>query len=136
MKTIYITIVLLFMSLGLMGQKQATEQKVFDDITNAVKAGQVTELSAYFATSIECDMLGNDNVYSKAQATQIMKDFFAKYKPKSFSPLHKSGKGQVKYIIGSYATTAGETFRMTFFVKQEGDTFLLQQIRVETDNAA
>jgi hypothetical protein len=135
MKTINITVVLLFVSLFAVAQISVSEQKIFDDIANAVKKGQHDELSVYFASSIECDILGHENVYSKAQAVQVMRDFFSKYKAKNFVTLHKSGKGQVKYIIGSYATTAGENYRMTFFVKQDNTNFLVQQIRIE-DNAS
>ncbi|MDR1054941.1 MAG: DUF4783 domain-containing protein [Prevotellaceae bacterium] len=133
MKTIKITFILLLMSLFAVGQDSVAEQKVFDGVANAVKKGQHSELSAYFAPSIECDILGKEDVYSKAQAIQVMRNFFSKYKAKNFVTLHKSGKGQVKYIIGSYTTTAGENYRMTFFVKQDNDNFLVQQIRIEND---
>jgi len=133
MKTTMLSLVLLFMTLFATGQNSAPEQKVFDEIAKAVKAGQCAELSVYFASSIECDILGKEDIYSKPQAIQVMKNFFSKYKAKNFVTLHKSGKGQAKYIIGTYQTTAGETFRMTFFVRQENDRFLIQQIRIEND---
>ena len=123
------------MSFFALAQDSAEEQKTFDGIGKAVKAGQSSDLAVYLASSIECDLLGKDEVYSKPQATQVMKDFFTKNKPKNFTTLHKSGKGQVKYIIGNYTTTAGENYRMTFFVKQEGNKYLVQQIRVEKGSA-
>lgn len=135
MKAIRFTILLMFVSFFAFGQSNDNEQKVFDGIAQAVKNGQSAELSAYFASSLECDILGKDNVFSKPQATQVMKDFFAKNKPKTFSTLHKSGKGQAKFIIGSYTTTNGDVYRMTFFVKQESGNYLVQQIRIENGNS-
>ena len=134
MKTIRLTIALLFVSCLAIGQDQASEQKVFDGIAKAVKASQHTELSTYFASSIECDILGKEEVYSKPQATQVMKDFFTKYTVKNFSILHKSGNGQIKYIIGTYTSNAGDNFRMTFVVKQEGNNYLVQQIQIKNND--
>ena len=131
MRAIKIIILFLFLPYFLPAQDLTSEQQVFEGIAKAVKEGQSTDLSAYFASSIECDILGKEDVYSKPQAIQVMKDFFSNYKAKNFSILHKSGKGQAKFIIGNYATVAGENYRITFFVKQDGTSYFVQQIRIE-----
>lgn len=112
------------------------ENAGFDEIVKAIRNGQVNDLSAYLANSVECDILGQSEVYSKAQTVQVIKDFFTQNKPKSFSVLHQSGKNQVKYLIGSYLTITGKTFRITCFIKQTEDSYLIQQIRIETEAKA
>jgi hypothetical protein len=111
----------------------AQDNQDFNNIVKAIKDGQANDLSAYFASSVECDILGQNEVCSKSQATQVMKDFFAQHKAKSFSVLHHSGKNQAKYIIGSYVTIAGKTYRITCIVKQTSESYLIQQIRIEND---
>ncbi|MDR2563144.1 MAG: DUF4783 domain-containing protein [Prevotellaceae bacterium] len=112
------------------------ENASFDEIVKAIKNGQVSDLSTYLASSVECDILGQNEVYSKAQTVQVIKDFFAQNKAKSFSVLHQSGKNQVKYLIGSYLTITGKSFRITCFIKQADELYLIQQIRIENEAKA
>ena len=53
-------------------------QPVPNGIILAIKSGNSKELARYFNTSIEIAILENEDVYSKAQAELIIKDFFAK----------------------------------------------------------
>lgn len=131
MKAICTIVILLI--LPLFTTAQTTEQDHFNNIVKAIKNGQVTELSTYLAPSVEYEILGQSNVYSKAQTIQVLKDFFAQNKAKSFSILHQSGKNQIKYIIGSYSTLTGKIYRITCFIKQEGASYLIQQIRIEDE---
>jgi hypothetical protein len=112
---------------------QDKENASFDDIVRAIKNCQVGDLSTHFASSVECDILGRSEVYSKAQTIQVMKDFFAQNKAKNFSILHQSGKNQVKYLIGSYVTITGKTYRITCFIKHAEELYLIQQIRIENE---
>lgn len=107
--------------------------KCFVPIVEAIKVGSINDLAVHLAPSVECDILEQSNVYSKAQATQILKDFFVQNKPKSFSVLHKSGK-DVKYIIGTYLTLTGKSFRISCFVRQvDEQSCTIQQIIIKED---
>jgi hypothetical protein len=117
----------------------AQEQKKIEceEIVNAIKEAQATDLSSYLANTVECDMFGKSNVYSKAQTLQVMKDFFAQNKPKQFTVNHQGGQGETRFFIGTYKTITGKKYRISCFVKQEtGKTDVIQQIRIEdyTDN--
>jgi len=65
-------------------------------------------------------------------ATQIMKDFFVNYTPKSFSIVHKSGKAPLTYAIGSLSA-GGEKFRVTLFVMTQEKGNQIQQLRIERE---
>lgn len=108
------------------------EQDVFVPIGKYIQQGDSESLSVWFASNLELDILGNINDYSKIQATQIMKDFFTTYKPKSFSIIHKSGKAPMKYAIGNL-NAGGEAFRITLFVKTQSDGNQIQQLRIERE---
>ncbi len=111
---------------------KAQDNDVFVPIGKYIKLGDSEKLSAWFADNLELDILGNVNDCSKTQATQIMKDFFIKYTPKSFSIIHKSGSAPMKYAIGSLQA-GGERMRITLFVKINSSGNKIQQLRIERE---
>ena len=56
---------------------------IFDDIGNALRTGDSRQLSSYFGPTIDLTIGLREDVYSKAQAELILKDFFTKNPPKS-----------------------------------------------------
>jgi hypothetical protein len=111
---------------------QGQEKIECEEIVNAIKNAQATELSPYLANTVECDMFGKNNVYSKAQTIQVMKDFFTQNKPKQFTINHQGGQGETRFFIGTYKTIAGKKYRISCSVKREtGKTDIIRQIRIE-----
>ena len=110
-------------------QKQAD---VFVPIGKYIQYGDADKLSAWFASNLELDILGSVSSCSKVQATQIMKDFFVNYTPKSFSIIHKRGKAPLTYAIGSLSA-GGEKFRITLFVMTQENGNQIQQLRIERE---
>ena len=121
---------ILIFSLGNANAQQT--QDVFVPIGKYIQLGDSESLSAWFASNLELDILGNTNECSKVQATLIMKDFFVNYTPKSFKIIHKSGKAPMKYAIGNL-NAGGETFRVTLFVKTQTNGNQIQQLRIERE---
>jgi len=104
---------------------------VFDQISATIKAGNSKELSKYFGKTIDMTVLEKENVYSKAQAELILKDFFADHTPKSFHILHSgTSKSGLRYAIGTLGTNDGE-FRVSFYVKKVGDRDEIKQLRID-----
>jgi hypothetical protein len=111
---------------------QGQEKIECEEIVNAIKNAQATELSPYLASTVECDIFGKSNVYSKAQTIQVMKDFFTQHKPKQFTVNHQGGQGETRFFIGTYKTIAGKKYRISCSVKREaGKTDIIRQIRIE-----
>jgi len=114
------------------------EKLMADDIPQAVidalRTGNTTVLSGYFDTSIELAILNQEDIYSKQQAELIMKDFFAKHVPSSFTILHKGGKEGSQYAIGNLVTSSG-TFRVTLWIKMTQNKPYIHQLRFEEGNA-
>ncbi|HPG74004.1 MAG TPA: DUF4783 domain-containing protein [Bacteroidales bacterium] len=129
-KLILVLLIGLFVSSG-----QVKAFPIFDipvKIFQAMKLGNVDELSKYFNTSIELVVLDKEDVYSKQQAVQILKTFFSKYKVKNFTLLHQGGKEEAQYAIGTLETEQGN-FRVYFLVRQKGTTALIHQLRIEEE---
>lgn len=130
MKRIILLITVAILSLNCaFAQKQAD---VFVPIGKYIQMGNAEKLSAWFAGNLELDILGSVSACSKVQATQIMKDFFVKYTPKSFTIVHKSGKAPLTYAIGNLSA-GGEKFRITLFVMTQEKGNQIQQLRIERE---
>ena len=102
-------------------------------IIEAFSKGNASLLSAYFNTQVECVILENENIYSNKQAELILKDFFEKHKPTSFTIVHKGGKEGSRYAIGTLKTNKGE-YRVTILLKSTNNTELIHQLRIEIEN--
>jgi len=126
-----ILILLLFMiSSFVFSQNQG---EIPNGISLALKTGNSKELVKYFNDNVEMVILDEEGIYSKTQAEMILKDFFSKHQPKSFSLLHQGGKTDAKYGIGNLVT-AGESFRVYFHLKKKNGNTLIHQFRIEKEN--
>ncbi|MBN2776319.1 MAG: DUF4783 domain-containing protein [Bacteroidales bacterium] len=102
-------------------------------IFEAMKVGNAIEVSKHFNSSVELVILDKEDVYSKQQAEQILKNFFDKNKTKNFTLLHQGGKEGAQYAIGNLETVSGKTYRVYFHVKESGGKPLIHQMRIEEE---
>jgi hypothetical protein len=81
---------------------------------------------------VELVVLENENVYSKAQAQQIVGNFFNNYIPEEFTVLHNSNSSKegAKSVIGNLKTQKGN-FRVYFLLKQSDGKEYIHQLRIE-----
>lgn len=106
---------------------------ITDEISTAIKTGNSKELSKYFASNVDLTLPGYEGVYSKAQAELIVKEFFNKNTPKSFSIIHQgASKDGSQYSIGNLVSGNGK-YRTYFLLKKSADKFVIQQLRFETE---
>lgn len=115
---------------GLLVLSAGTIAQIPDEIILSLKSGNSKVLSGYFNQNVELVVLDNDNVYSKAQAQQIVGNFFNSFRPESFTVIHKGGKEGAKYVIGKLNTDNGE-FRVYFLLKQNDGKDYIHQLRIE-----
>jgi hypothetical protein len=105
-----------------------------NDIAASIRVGNARQLAAWFNNSIDLTVLGKEELYSKAQAEQILRDFFTKHPPKSFVlKHHSSNPATTQYGIGSYVSKTGERFRIHFLIKKLGNQSFIQQFSIETE---
>ena len=106
-----------------------------DDVASAIKTGNAANVSKFFSANVDLKILDKEDIYSKAQAELILKDFFAKIPIKSFAVMHKgTSKSGDQFAIGTYETTGGKKFRSYFLFKKEGAGLTIQQLRFETQD--
>ena len=106
--------------------------EILTDIGNAIRSGDARTVARFFSSTVDLTILQQEEVYSKAQAEQILRDFFSKNTPKSFNLIHKGvSKEGAKYAIGTLVTAQGTQYRTYFFVKQSGSGEFIQELRFE-----
>ena len=104
---------------------------VIDDIAGHLKSGDIKALSAYFSSTVELSVLGQEDIYSNVQAGIILKDFFQKNPPKSYKVIHKV-TSNVNYKLGVILlTTSNDSFRVSYELKSTEGKFQIAQMRIE-----
>ena len=101
-----------------------------DDVIAAMKSGNSGTVAKYFDNSVAISMPDKSSSYSKSQAELVLKDFFTTNPVKNFEVIHKGENAGSQYCIGTLQTKNG-TYRTTIFMKQKGDTQVLQELRFE-----
>ncbi len=131
-----VVILLFFVASGFTFLNLGTDQKAADiskGIAEAIRKGNVNDLSNYFNSTIDLTIPGKEGSFSKAQASQIVKDFFTKYPPKTFEIKHQgSSSDGSNYTIGSLVTPKGK-FRTYYLIKNVSGKFFIQQLTFETE---
>jgi hypothetical protein len=114
----------LFITISLFTQAQT----LFAPMKDAVKAGDASELVKYFNTSIDLNLEGEVNTYSKAQAEFVLRDFFKKHTPNDFSIVHTgSSKGGLQFAIGKYQSGT-DSYNVLMRVREVGKAFLIHEM--------
>ncbi len=124
-----ISFVLIFVS-GFLFSSVNSNAQIPDEIVLSLQTGNAKVLSDYFNDNVELVVLDNDNVYSKAQAKQIVNNFFNSFTPESFNVIHQGGKEGSKYVIGNLKTNNGN-FRIYFLLKNSNGKDYIHQLRIE-----
>ena len=101
-------------------------------IQKALSEGDASTLSNYFDATLEITVLDKQDVLDKTKATETLKNFFTKNKPRSYNSVHQgSSKGSAShYTIGDMQTSGGN-FRVYIYYKSNGNSILIQEIRIE-----
>lgn len=117
-----------FVFLPILAISQSAESAA---ISKAIQAGKASQLSPYFASNVDLTLLNLEVVYSKEQAEVVLAKFFNENTPKSFTIKHE-GKSKLDdyFYIGELVSTNGN-YRLTFFLKNEGSTYRIRQLRIE-----
>jgi hypothetical protein len=96
-----------------------------------LQTGNAQELAKYFNSMVDLTLPGYDDSYSKAQAGQIMKDFFSQNQVKGFKITRQgSSPDGSHYSIGSLET-AKKIYRVYFLLKSVNGQDLVHQLQVQ-----
>jgi hypothetical protein len=125
------TILLILLTLISAWVKVDAQGEPFDPIVKAIQGSDSRGLAAYFNPTVELLLPDNENTYSSSQGEMIMKDFFRKYPPDSFTVIQKGTIDPASsFAIGNYATGSRQ-FQVCINLHKESNRFLIQKIKFE-----
>jgi hypothetical protein len=127
LKIFLLPLMLLFFS-GIIANQKV--EQIPNEIIQSLKSGNAKALASYFNQNVELVILNDDNVYSKAQAEQIVINFFNLNQPDKFTIIHQGGKEGAQYVIGNLNTKQG-VFRVYFLLKKTGEREIIHQLRID-----
>lgn len=113
----------------------SVQADILEDLTAQFKIGNSKEIAKNFASSVELLIIDQEDVYSKAQAEQILKDFFVKNPPTKSAILHNVNSNP-KYRYGIISLqTKNSKFRVnvTLMLQKTPNVFLITELRIEKD---
>jgi len=112
---------------------QVLSQTVPAELSEAIRKGDATAMSAWFHQSLEMTILEEEYETSKNQASRILESFFKSHTPTGFTISFEGTKEQSKYAIGTLSTANG-SFRVNmFFINKEGKR-LIYYLSIEKES--
>lgn len=122
-KNLYLTAVLVWSF-----SFSAGAQEIFTPMKDALKTGNAKEVIKFFNTSVDMNLDGEVNTYSKAQAEFVLRDFFKKHPAGDFTIVHTgSSKGGLQFAIGRFVSNK-ENFDVLIRVKEVNKSYLIHEI--------
>ncbi len=107
--------------------------KMVEDISSAIEKGSARELARFFSSNVELSMPRAEGTYSKSQSEMIVRDFFSRNTPSSFTIRHQgTARDGSVYVFGRLKTKNGNTYRCFFLVKKISDTYFLHHLQFES----
>ena len=104
------------------------QSEIFNPMKEAIKGGDAAALVKSFAQSVDINLEGNINTYSKAQSEFVLKEFFKKHPVNDFSIVHMgSSKGGLQFAIGRYLSGT-TSYNVLMRVRQVGETHFVHEI--------
>jgi hypothetical protein len=128
-------LLLIFLSLLVtLSPLRAQQIDVVDALARHFHASDAQKISEYFSSTLELNILSEENIYSKAQAEQIMRDFFSRNKAVSVKIIHRVTSNPNYKLAVLSVVTANDKFRVSISLSSNGEKFLVKEIRIEQDN--
>lgn len=122
----------IFLLFGFLGGDPIAD--LSSDVIEAVKKGDAAKIASHFSDKIDLKIFDQEDVYSKAQAESVLKDFFTKNKVKGFTTSHSSAvKTGNQFVVGTLDTSTGK-YRLSFLIKKIGEKYLISQFRIENES--
>ena len=109
----------------------AKNTDIVNELAEHLKNANFREISRHFASTVEMIILSEEDIYSKAQAEIILKDFLSKHKPESAKVIHRlESNPSYRFAVIELKTENGH-FRTTMSLNDTAGQFLITELRIE-----
>jgi biopolymer transport protein ExbD len=133
-KVIFFVLFFFIASFSFANNGVITENPNLSGITKAMSDGDAAALAGYMDAQLDISILGKEETYTKSQATDALKSFFDKQKPRNFSISHQgTTKGNnAHYCMGSLSGASGN-YTVYIYLKGADTNYLIQEIRLDKE---
>lgn len=101
-------------------------------VVDALKSGKSEEMEEILQPSLEVSINGDNSMYSKKQAIQVISEFFLDNKPITMTEEHQGGKGASKFSVLLFETE-DQQYRATVRYSSDEKKSRIEQITIEDD---
>lgn len=109
------------------------EGDIVDTLCALFKAGNSKEISKNFSPSVELTINDEEDVYSKAQAEQILREFLTKNPPVNSAVVHLINTNpNYRFGVLSMSTKNGK-FRVAITLKKTSNVFFITELKIDPD---
>jgi len=98
-----------------------------------IRQADIHELAKSFASTIELNILDEENIYSNTQAELVLANFFSHNQPKSVKILHRITSNPNYRFAVLILTTDNGVYRISFSLKSNKGQFEMNELRIETE---
>ena len=103
--------------------------QVHVEVKEAFNSGNSALLAKFFNKNVELFINQKEDVYSKAQAELILKDFFIKHQPDTFLIENQGFSDGINYIIAKLDTSNGN-FRIYITYRQNAGKNYINRLNI------
>ena len=105
-----------------------------EDISKALGRGDVVTITTYLDAEVELSVMGEDDFYSGAEASAVLKEFFGKYPASKFSQIHNgvSPTTKAEYCIGNL-DAGGTTFRVVIYLSAVEGRLKIKKLSIDEE---
>ena len=129
------TIFFLFFGISTFYSPAVPQTDVISMLSQNFRLGNAKEIGKNLPPTLELILIEEEDVYSKVQGEQIIKDFFLKYPPVKSVVIHKiNGNQNFRFGVLTLTTTKG-VFRISITLKKIDKEFLVTELRIEPAKA-
>jgi hypothetical protein len=111
----------------------AFQGDIVDTLSGLFKSANSKEIGKNFSASVELKINEEEDVYSKAQAEQIIREFFNKTTPVNSTVVHLINTNpNYRFGVLSLSTKSGK-FRVAITLKKVSNAFFITELRIEPE---
>jgi len=111
---------------------RAQQMEALGRLREAFVAGDANALLRDASDRVEIALLGRSKLYSKAQGTYVLQDFFRRYPPQDFTLQHNEPEAGNWFTTGRYRYKhAEQPLQVYVRFRQKGAQWELREVRIE-----
>lgn len=104
----------------------------FEQTQNAIREGKYQPIIEQVGNAIDLTLGDRSGLYTKAQAEEVLKHFFANHPPRSVNIAYKGSQvGGLRYAIGTMTSVYSENYKLYILIREKDNKVIIQELRFQ-----